>query len=275
MRKYQKNKKILQLKLTYIIVITFLFNCSNLLYSQRKHVMERKENDVTISEYIKTGKYILKDSNGQVLLQDLRGMRNLGGGYQAINSNNELIYFSINKGTIELKSDVNEIKYIDFTCGTVPNYQVSVKETLNHFEIILKTDNAMVNQEDTVDIIGQISKNDADDCFFINYEKVFSYENYPETNRLLNIKNENANSVIFKKNNLYGIFQKTEAIYSEIKIVNLITKIKKDNLYSYYEINNTPKYKELGNFVGVYARFELPNGKKGYLTGSGYEYMDE
>lgn len=29
---------------------------------------------------IKTGKYILKDNNGQVLLQDLRVMRNLGGG---------------------------------------------------------------------------------------------------------------------------------------------------------------------------------------------------
>ena len=264
------------MKLTKIIILIFLFNCTCALYSQKKdRALERKENDVTIVEYIKSGKYNLSDKNGKILLQDLKGMINLGYGYEAINSKNELIFFSIEKGTIQLKSNVKEIKSIYFTCGTVSSYQVSIKDTLNHYEIILKTDNAMINKEDTVSVIAQISKDEADDCFFINYEKQFSYENYPETNRILEVKNENPNSVIFRKNNLYGIFQKTEAIYSEIKIVNLMTKIKKDNMFSYYEINKFPKYKELGNFVGAYARFELPNGKKGYLTGSGYEYFDE
>jgi hypothetical protein len=259
-----------------IILITIIFNFSHILCSQTKNiVLERKDNGIRFIENRKTGKHIIKDKNNRIIFENLRGLEDLGNGYQAINSKNELIYFTIKKDTVELKSNVDEVKRFYMVCGTVPSYKVSIKDTLNHFEIILKTDNTWLNQENTISTITTISKDDADDCFFINFEKEFSYENYPSINHILNIPYENPDSVIFKKNNLYGIFKKTKAIYSEISIVKLLTKVKKENLYSYYEINKTPKYKELGEFIGAFARFELVNGKKGYLTGNGYEYIDE
>lgn len=259
-----------------IILLTIVLNLSNLVYSQTKNTyLERRDNGIRFIENKKTGKNTIKDSTNRTVFKNLRGLKNVGNGYQAIDSKNELVYFSIKKGTIELKSTINEVRSFYTVCGTVPNYKISIKDTLNHFEIILKTDNTWLNIENTITTIDTISKNDADDCFFINFKKEFSYENYPSTNQILNIPYENPDSVIFKKNNLYGIFKKTKAIYSEISIVKLLTKIKKENLYSYYEINKTPKYKELGEFVGAFARFELVNGKKGYLTGNGYEYIDE
>ncbi|MTH17387.1 hypothetical protein [Flavobacterium sp. LC2016-01] len=271
------------MKLIRTFLLIFIFSWTSFLYSQNKtRAIERKESGVTIVLYLKTekdnsktAKYTLKNKEGKVLLKDIRGMENLGRGYQAIDSKNKLVYFSLEKGSVLLKLSVQEVKDASFVCGTVPYYKISIKDTLNHYQIILKTDNSWMNQKDTVSMIGQISKNDADDCYCINREKEYSYSNYPYTNRFVNIKNEDPNAVIFKKNNLYGIFPKTEAIYSEIRIVNLMTKVKKDKLYGYYEINKVPKYKKLADFVGVYARFELPNGKKGYVTGSGYEYMDE
>jgi hypothetical protein len=263
-----------------IILITIIFNFSHILCSQTKNiVLERRNNGILFIVNIKTGKHILKDKNNRIIFENLRGLKDVGNGYQAINSKNELIYFSLKKDTVELKSNINEVRSFYSVCGTVPNYKISIKDTLNHFEIILKTDNTWLNQENTISTIATISKIDADDCYFTNYEKEFSYENYPSINRILNIQYENPDSVIFKKNNRYGIWKKTEAVFDEIKIVHLLTKIKKDNLYSYYEINKTPKYKELGDFIGAYARFELTNGKKGYLTSSDYygyyEYIDE
>lgn len=267
-----------------IIIITIIFNLTNLLYSQKKNyvsektkyeVIRRTDYGISFIQNIKTGKHIIKDKEDRIIFENLRGLEDLGNGYQAINSKNELIYFSIIKDTVELKSNINEVRSFYAVCGTVSSYKISIKDTLNHFEIILKTDNTWLNQENTISTIATISKIEADDCFFINYEKEFSYENYPSINRILNIPYENPDSVIFKKNNRYGIWKKTEAVFDEIKIVHLLTKIKKDNLYSYYQINKTPKYNKLGEFIGAFSRFELANGKKGYLTGNGYEYIDE
>lgn len=268
---------------TTIFLTYFILMLCTPFYSQNKKIaMKRKENDVIVVMYLTTGKdnlktanYTLKNKEEKVLLKDIRGMENLGRGYQAIDAKNKLIYFSLEKGNIVFKPGVKDVTRAYTVCGTVPSYNVTIKDTLNHFEIILFTDNMWLNQENTMSSIGQISKNDADDCYFINGKREYSYQNYPATNSFSGIKNENPNAVIFRKDNLYGIFSKTEAVYDEIKIVDLMTKVKKDKLYGYYEINKVPKYKRLDNFIGLYARFELPNGRKGYLTGSSYEYFDK
>jgi hypothetical protein len=59
------------------------------------------------------------------------------------------------------------------------------------------------------------------------------------------------------------------------KIDNDIYLIKKDDLYTYYPIKKEIKYKTIGKFQGNFARFELPNGKKGWLSKDGKEYLDD
>jgi hypothetical protein len=50
--------------------------------------------------------------------------------------------------------------------------------------------------------------------------------------------------------------------------------IEKEGLFTYYPIMKEIKYKKLEDFKGNYARFELPNGQKGWLDFQGKEYLD-
>lgn len=261
----------------YMLIVVIVFHFNNLFYAQTKNVViERTDYGINLIQNKKTEKYIITDKNNKLLFKNLRGVRNLGRGYQAINSKNKLINIFINKDILELKPSVNDIRWGLVVCGTVSSYKSYIKDTLDYFEIFCKTDNDWFNQEGTTSVTNKISKRDADECFFINYEKQFSYDgNYPQKNSTINILYEKPETIIFKKNNSFGIWGKTKAIYDEIKIVKFITKIKKNNLYSYYEIHKNPKYKILEDFIGAFARFELTNGKRGYLTGNGHEYFDE
>ncbi|MBE8724517.1 hypothetical protein [Flavobacterium hungaricum] len=52
-------------------------------------------------------------------------------------------------------------------------------------------------------------------------------------------------------------------------------RIEKNGLFTYYPMMKEIKYKKLDNFKGNYARFELPNGQKGWLSLDGKEYLDQ
>ncbi|MDI1317792.1 hypothetical protein [Flavobacterium sp.] len=54
-------------------------------------------------------------------------------------------------------------------------------------------------------------------------------------------------------------------------------RIQKNGLSTYYPLVKKIKYKTLGDFDyhNTFARFELPNGQKGWLSIDGKEYLDE
>lgn len=58
---------------------------------------------------------------------------------------------------------------------------------------------------------------------------------------------------------------------------NIFYKVEKNGLSTYYPLVKEIKYKELGDFDynNTFARFELPNGQKGWLSSDGKEYLDE
>lgn len=62
---------------------------------------------------------------------------------------------------------------------------------------------------------------------------------------------------------------------SLIKISADVYYISKNNLYTYFPIVKEIKFKSIEKFQGNFARFELPNGKKGWLSKEGKEYYDE
>jgi len=52
--------------------------------------------------------------------------------------------------------------------------------------------------------------------------------------------------------------------------------LERGNLKTYYPfIGITPKYKYLGDYIEYYARFEYPDGKKGWVDRTGVEYFDD
>lgn len=60
-----------------------------------------------------------------------------------------------------------------------------------------------------------------------------------------------------------------------IAVTQGVYKIQKDELTTYYPITKEIKYKKIEDFQENFARFELPNGKKGWLSKDGKEYLDE
>ena len=52
-------------------------------------------------------------------------------------------------------------------------------------------------------------------------------------------------------------------------------KMKRNNLYNLFPLQKDFKYKSLEDFKFGFARFELPNGKKGWLSLDGTEYLDD
>lgn len=54
----------------------------------------------------------------------------------------------------------------------------------------------------------------------------------------------------------------------------MLFKIKKNNLFGYFPLNKEPKYKTLEKFQDNFARFQLPNGQKGWIDLTGREYLD-
>jgi hypothetical protein len=59
------------------------------------------------------------------------------------------------------------------------------------------------------------------------------------------------------------------------KINQDIYLIEKNGFYTYFPINREIKYKSITKFEENFARFELPNGQKGWLDLDGKEYLDE
>ena len=57
-------------------------------------------------------------------------------------------------------------------------------------------------------------------------------------------------------------------------ITNEIYLIERGELFGYYPLNKEVKYKILESFQGNFARFELPNGQKGWISKQGKEYLD-
>ncbi|AUC78990.1 hypothetical protein CW736_06060 [Nonlabens sp. MB-3u-79] len=53
------------------------------------------------------------------------------------------------------------------------------------------------------------------------------------------------------------------------------TIVVKNNLKGYLGINKKPKYKTLEEFQGSFARFELPDGRKGWLQKNAKEFLDQ
>lgn len=60
-----------------------------------------------------------------------------------------------------------------------------------------------------------------------------------------------------------------------IAVTQGVYKIQKDELTTFYPITKEIKYKKIEDFQENFARFELPNGKKGWLSKDGKEYLDE
>ncbi|UWX59664.1 hypothetical protein N0B40_14735 [Chryseobacterium oranimense] len=88
--------------------------------------------------------------------------------------------------------------------------------------------------------------------------------------------------IILKINEKYGVWdfkEQKEIItfqYKRIIPYQNYLSLEKDELSTFYpNIGIEPKYKKLEPYTGAFARFETPDGKKGWVDRRGKEYFDQ
>lgn len=87
--------------------------------------------------------------------------------------------------------------------------------------------------------------------------------------------------IVAKKKGKYGVFDVKEEnkeilpfVYDKIEAKNTHLLLWKKGLVAYYPLSETPRYKTLEPFKYSLARFQLPDGRWGWLGKDGKEYID-
>ncbi|WP_430411616.1 hypothetical protein [Kordia sp.] len=112
-----------------------------------------------------------------------------------------------------------------------------------------------------------ISKNGIKDIYFLkNRKKEIISDHYSYIIAEVNNGKYNLLDIRNPKSNLLTSMD-------EIKRVGSYICFRKDNLYGYYGIHKKGRFKKLEAFQGFFAKFELPNGQKGWLDRNGKEYL--
>lgn len=261
----------------------FLMICGSTLFSQKKDslifadsakqvfVYKDKTTEIfkikkTISkkeikniQYFKI--YIYNNDAGQYFSND----NDLERFYQTLDKNlNHIIYDSFLSPVN--KFDLNETEKYRNYCGKMFYYtHYKIRKVDTFFIIDTKSSHASEKINNSTDTIKQ------------NFDKLLFIYGYTEVSiggydlRKIFV-NENPTTLIFSKNGKMGFLNNPTILYDSI-FYNRSIILKKDNLYSYYSISQTPKYKRLDEFKYGLAYFELPNGVVGYIDKTGKEYF--
>ncbi|NOZ35572.1 MAG: hypothetical protein GXO80_09785 [Chlorobi bacterium] len=166
-----------------------------------------------------------------------------------------------------------------FVCGNEPSYEKHILKINNKFYYIEKyyDNREELNLCDTSQFI--LPKKITEIKFYNNGFTDYYYNEDSNINKIL--------FILKNKNNKYSLAevekQKNKIIIKTIllKDADTIEYIKqnirfyKNGLYGYYPQNKKAKYKYLGDFNYYFARFELPDGKKGWTDKKGNEYFDK
>jgi hypothetical protein len=136
---------------------------------------------------------------------------------------------------------------------------------------------------DKTHLVIKVARSKADELFFQKNKREIEFgENYDKPK----------NAIYYKKGNKYGFLGSMTVVRKKNKILYNFKKSKdnkkydilefkekdrillgRNGLLGYYKL--TPiKYKVLGDFEENLARFELPDGRKGYVDLKGNEYYD-
>lgn len=211
------------------------------------------------------GSQYVTDSSGQVIFSGLRFARPLGFGLQVIDAGNRAFFMDKNLQ----RSD--SLEYFIGVCGTVPHYVLRIKETKTHF--VLMEDETFYDYGNRIPAkpVARVPKTEADRVFFINGETTFFFTgNYG----FVNLATPRPRTLFYQKNGKIGVWgDSTGTRYDEFLPEGELPKVKTQGLTGYFGVTKT-KYKTLEPFTYFLARYELPDGSRGYVDSDGNEYAD-
>ncbi len=181
-----------------------------------------------------------------------------------------------------LNNEEQNIEEPKSVCGTVTGYTLEVKNNT----IVYTIHNTFLHSEQgNTEIKGNLSSFNFDTIHFLNNTNKLDFD---DNTFYLNPTFETMYKwLIVSKENKYGlvelIISENQITFKEIAPIQYDAieasgfynpiKLKKDNLYTYYRVNDK-EYKNLEKFNNNFCRFENEEGKKGWLDYKGNEYLD-
>ena len=171
-----------------------------------------------------------------------------------------------------------------FSGFDIPIFEKIIYIKENRFYYIEKSDkDADFDYEriDTTELF--LPNNTADVTFYNKTKNAYFYDKDTTVSQIRFIlKDKNNKYSLAVKESLKGkkgitVKKKFIVDVDKIEFINYHHPLKfyKSGLCGYYPQNKEAKYKTLERFNYYFARFELPNGKKGWLGRDGKEYLDK
>lgn len=178
-----------------------------------------------------------------------------------------------------------EIVYL--VCGTVTYVDRQITNDNTGYFLRESIDDMSGEERKPNDYI-LLDKDEFDEVTFLNSSKLLNYDGNSGIGSNYSLPGNEYNYLIVGKDSKYGLLEFTLVENAAVQTIRLPVefdsikstgyyspiRFEKDGLVGYYPINKEPRYKELGYFEGAFARFTLPNNKKGWLDLYGNEYED-
>jgi len=272
-----------------VVLIIGLLGCSNsssaipkgikALPAKTDKIIEDRFGQYRIYQRPDKSYYVYR--NGRIVYDKLRfvshatlsGKNNM----QALDQHNKLLTFYLKEevyhglllcgnGIAEHQIDISKspegfMLALTLTGGDVENFSAESKKILNRAQPITTVSNKHV-----------------DDLYFAKHAKRVKFENsidekksilYYRIGRKYGVYGRLRANSRFK----YRITRESQKRYDEIDFVGEDVYVRSGLLWGC--IGKTAvKYRKLSPFVGRLARFELPGGRRGYVTDKGVEYVD-
>lgn len=205
--------------------------------------------------------YFIKNNLGKIKLENLYFFSRIQGGFQALNKDNEIIYYNL-----KLEKSIDTILKPEFygVCGNVPCWKLTIEERKNDYVIKKKAGHSGSYDAKWANIDSISKNNNIIDVNFLNKTKELQYDgNFisPET-------------ILIKYDKGFGIRTNYKTYSFDTIDTSSSIKVGCNQHFGYFEISEI-KYKRLDSFKYNLAYFELDNGKKGYIDRLGNEYYKQ
>lgn len=209
---------------------------------------------------------IVKNENGDSLLQNIKYFSRINNGFQVLNKNNTIEFYDadLNKRTEAPDTKMNILS----VCGNVTTYGLKIEETGNYYRLkkaVGFTDFNFQNYQS----IDSVNTAKVKDIYFLNKKRELKFDGNNLKKELVIIDFEKYSGILSEQ---YGI-----EYFDSIDTSNGFIKVTRNNLHGYYGITTTT-YISLEPFEFNLAKFKNtgPSGenRQGYVDKQGNEYYD-
>ncbi len=206
----------------------------------------------------------IENNSGKILYNHLKYVGPAIRFWQILDDKNRIFYLDQ-----EMKITEPENNFFGL-CGTVPHYELKVQSNKKEFLIMEDETFYDYGNEIPAEIKFRISKQDADEVYFINGKKEFNYDG----NYGIGSLKAQPDLVIYRKNGKFGIWQdESKTLYDYIEFEDLNLKLYQNGKVGYHGLTEV-KYKEIQPFIYNLAGIKTAEGKTGFVDMQGKEYLN-